>query len=109
MPLHVTISHFPVVIIRPGNTPEAGRRSYKFVNELGVPFFVKSNHETRLVTCSEERFLLVVLNLLNATLNKIGNVLFCCVLHATNLLSALYVLNAANCCATFGSTCCTTC
>ena len=100
MPLHVTISHFPVVIIRPGNTPEAGGRSFKFVNELGVPFFVESNHETRLVTCSEARFLLVVLNLLYATLNKIGFVLFCCVLQATNLHTTFYVLNAANCCAT---------
>ena len=36
--------------------PEAGRRSLKFVNELGVPFFVKSSHQTRLVTCSEARF-----------------------------------------------------
>ena len=85
------------MIIRPGNTPEAERRSFKFVNELGVPFFVESNHETRLVTCSEERFVLVVLNLLYATLNKIGFVLFCCVLQATNLHTTFYVLNAANC------------
>ena len=56
------------MIIRPVNTPEAERRSFKFVNELGVPFFVESNNETRLVTFSEARFLLVVLNLLYATL-----------------------------------------
>ena len=79
-------------IIWPGNPPEARHCSFKFVNELGVPFFVKSNHETRLVTCLEARFLLVVLNLLNATLNNMGNVLFCCMLHVTHLHTALYVV-----------------
>ena len=97
--------------------PRSRAPQLKFVNELGVPFFDKSSHQTRLVTWSERRVFIgcctQYLNLLHATLNKIGFVLNCCELHATNLHTALYVLKAATCCtifdATFDATCCTTC